>query len=350
VSQAGVASEFSGAEPPSTALTDWTLRPFATGRPPLLVGLGYALAMSVGSWLIRLGIGGWDASFFLGPYFWLDVLNGVLFGYVATANWLLRCGRLRDLHDLRPVLRCDDAGWERLARSSVCVPVPVLLVSGLVGAVLMGSLPAVDPRFWEGPPPALSDPLMLFFVARMAAMGVLVGHALVTEANGTIAFARIGSNVEVDLLDTRGLAPFARAGLRSAFAWVLASSLVSLFWLGPAAGSANTGIVFGILGLVSTAFYFVIDGVHRSIEAAKREALDGLRDDIRGAVAALHSPGARERTPALADLVALQDLIERVSEWPLSVPALVRVALIVALGVGSWLGGAIVERLVERFF
>jgi hypothetical protein len=39
-----------------------------------------------------------------------------------------------------------------------------------------------------------------------------------------------------------------------------------------------------------------------------------------------------------------------VREWPVGAPALARGALIAALGLGSWLGGALVERVVDRLF
>ena len=352
MSQAEAVSAARVAEPLATPLTDWTLRPFAaTQRAPLAIGLGYALGMMAVTWAFRLAVGEWETGFRRSPYFWLDILNAMLFAYVPTATWVLRRGRLRDLRTLRPVLRGDDAGWALLAQRAVCVPPRRLLAGALVGAAAMGAMPVLDLRFWEGSPPPLTDPQMIFFVARNAAMGVLVGHAVLTEWTAVAAFAEIGATrIEVDLLDLRRLAPFARAGLRSAFAWVLCSSLISLFWLGPAAGSANTGIVFGLLTLVSVGFYFTILGVHHSIRETKHETLHGLTDGIRRAGAALRSEAQRGDSPALADLVAYYGFIERLPEWPLGGASLIRGALIAALGIGSWLGGALVERMIDSFF
>ncbi len=39
--------------------------------------------------------------------------------------------------------------------------------------------------------------------------------------------------------------------------------------------------------------------------------------------------------------------LESVREWPFDAPSLVRFALYVALGLGSWLGAAAVERLLD---
>jgi hypothetical protein len=53
---------------------------------------------------------------------------------------------------------------------------------------------------------------------------------------------------------------------------------------------------------------------------------------------------------SLADLVALQGTLERVREWPVNAPAVARAALVAALALGSWLGGALVEHVVNRWF
>jgi hypothetical protein len=347
VAEAGaIAAEH--AEPP---LTDWTLRPFAaTRRSPLWVGLALALAYVGASVLLRAAYGDFDHAPWRNAYFWLDVLSALLFAYVPTASIWLRRARLRDLRELRPVLRPGEGGYARLEAEVLCVSPSRLALSGLTGALALGALPVLDPGFREGSAPPLLHPYMLFFVLRMAAMGWLVGHAVATEATAAAALGRLGrERLRVDLLDTRPLAPFARSGQRSAFTWVLATSLVSLFWLGPAAGRANAPIVVSILVLVSLAFFVSIAGVHRSLRAAKREALDSLRGEIRRASAELLA-GRAPRGAALADLLALHGFLERAREWPLGAPALLRGALIAALAIGSWLGGAVVERLIDRVF
>lgn len=52
----------------------------------------------------------------------------------------------------------------------------------------------------------------------------------------------------------------------------------------------------------------------------------------------------------LASRIAYHDLIERAPEWPFDAPMSARLALFAALGLGSWLGGAAVERLLETWF
>jgi hypothetical protein len=45
--------------------------------------------------------------------------------------------------------------------------------------------------------------------------------------------------------------------------------------------------------------------------------------------------------------VAYRSTIEAVPEWPFNTPALTRFLLYLAIPVGSWIAGAIVERLVD---
>ena len=109
---------------PSPPLTDWTLRPFAaSARSPLWLGLAAVVGVTVVSQLYRVAAGDIASPFRPGDaYLWVDVLNALLLAYVPVAAFYLRRGRLRDLHELRPALRCDDAAFEELAASAVCVP------------------------------------------------------------------------------------------------------------------------------------------------------------------------------------------------------------------------------------
>ena len=73
-----------------------------------------------------------------------------------------------------------------------------------------------------------------------AAVGWLGGRLVLSEFDAVRAYSRIGrESVEVDLLDLRPLAPFARKGQRTVLIFILWSSIYSLFWLGPGAASVN---------------------------------------------------------------------------------------------------------------
>jgi hypothetical protein len=341
---AAAADAVDGSEPP---ITDWALRPFAATRAaPLWTGAGIAAVFLVIFFGFRVDTSQAGPSVWRGPYFWLDVLNAVLLAYLPTATWMLRLGRLRDLRELRPVLRCNRAEFLALERRTVCVPKRRLAISGLIGALATAALPIFDPAFWEGSRPPLENPWMLFMIARHIAIGWLAGHAVATELTAATAFYEIGSSrLQVDLHDLRPLSPFARNGQRSAFAWVLLASLISLFWLGPGAGVSNGPILIMTLSAVSAGYFFSVYGPHRSIHSTKQQALDKLSAQIRSRGEQFLS--GSDDAPPVSELVALHGFIAQLREWPIGVPALLRGSLIAALAIGGWLGGALVERFIE---
>ena len=95
--------------------------------------------------------------------------------------------------------------------------------------------------------------------------------------------------------------------------------------------------------------YASTSGVRISSRDAKGVELDKLREQIRLERASCFdaSTGSMGEGGRLAGLITYHDLVERVPEWPFDAPMALRLGLFVTLGIGSWLGGALVERLVE---
>jgi hypothetical protein len=82
------------------------------------------------------------------------------------------------------------------------------------------------------------------------------------------------------------------------------------------------------------------------LRAAKRGELERVRAKItlaREAVLGDTDVAAAEQAALLPGLLAYEERIEAVREWPYDTPTLVRFALLALVAVGSWLGGAVVE-------
>lgn len=340
------------AEPP---LTDWAVRLFTAPSVPLpWVALALVVGVSGLTQLVRLSFdpagvrfGAATPGLLADPYLWLDILNAALLAYILLALVFLRRGRLADLRTLRPALALDDGEFQQQVERALCVPPGQLAIAGASSAVVFGSIPFIDPEFWGGAPPPLTEPLLWLLVLRSAVTGWVSGHAFVSELHVTRTLARLGRyHLRVDLLDLDALSPLARASQRGAFAWVLVSSLISLFWLGPAAGSSNAVILTFLLLLVLVSFFLSVFGAHRSIVAAKREALDALEVRIRRGAPALVAGQPTE--DGLADAIAYHGFVASLREWPFGASVLVRWGLIAGVGVASWLGGALAEQLLER--
>jgi hypothetical protein len=209
----------------------------------------------------------------------------------------------------------------------------------------------LDPSITMSAEASLSDPAFAWSLLRVAIIVGFLMHLIIADVRATRCFAALSRElVSVDLLDVRSLAPIARRGHRSVLTWALYSTIVSLFWLGGNTAARSNGFLLVlILGFATSAYFVPLVGIRKRIRAAKHAELGRLRDEIRSertvAVAAA-IPGA-EQSPRLGNLITYYQLIEHAREWPIDATNLLRLALYLVLGLGSWLGGALVERLLD---
>ena len=101
--------------------------------------------------------------------------------------------------------------------------------------------------------------------------------------------------------------------------------------------------------MAAAAFLLPVRGLRRQIQARKAEELSGLREKIRRNRELADGSGTEsaEAGAKLPGLLAYKHEIESVREWPFDTPTLVRFALFLLIPLGSWLGGAVVERVVD---
>ena len=104
-----------------------------------------------------------------------------------------------------------------------------------------------------------------------------------------------------------------------------------------------------MLAVALAALLLPVTGVRSRIRAEKQAQLTTLRARInRDRVAVMSGgPGTDSATSRLPGLLALESRLESVREWPFDVPTLLRFALYVVLGLGSRLGAAAVERMLD---
>jgi hypothetical protein len=198
--------------------------------------------------------------------------------------------------------------------------------------------------------PPFGDPIFTWALLRNILMLGLYGFTVYTEFEVARRFSRIGEqHARVDLLDLAPLHPFARRGLRSVLLWVVLSVMLSLLFLAP--WSPDPALAFLLLVFVLATVLLLLPawGIHRRILAAKQAELGSVRDLMRDERSRLLDPAAAGSSPPgrMAELVAYEARLASIATWPFDLSTLVRFALYVALGLGSWLGAAMVERLVS---
>lgn len=306
---------------------------------PLWVGVGIAGAYLALYYALRSLTGTLSSQ----SAVW-ETLNGSLIAYLLTANaYAVRIAR-RDLVALRPRLELPDPAFRDLVERTTQVDRWALVAGGAAGLGVGTLIASFDPGVWsDTPAPPVTSPLFLWVLLRNVLISWSAMRLGVTEVVLTLGFSRAAELVSIDLLDERPLAPFARKSQRSLVVWVGFSVLFSLFFLGHPA-RANVFFLFVILAVLVAVFLVPLLAVHRRIAAVKAEELEHVNARVRSCVAREGSDAGSG--PRLADWVAYRGVVQGASEWPINAPALLRALLVAALGVGSWLGGAVVERLL----
>jgi hypothetical protein len=279
----------------------------------------------------------------------LEIVFAVIFGYVvACGRWIVSAVR-RDFDALAPALTIgpSELAAQRariglFSRSSLLLACAGGVAVGvginlLVNSILPPGHAALEVRYWR----LVRD--VLVWVLSIRLILVVIGSSQrASQLSERVA--------RIDLLDLRGLAPLARIGLRSALAFALAASLI--------AGMADDELtlpvtllsmaVVGALGAL--AVLLPVRGAHRAIRAAKNAELIAVRSAIASArsQALLGGTEAAEASMRLSGLLAFEARIAGVVEWPFNVGTFVRFALFLALPLGSWIAGALVEWMVSR--
>ena len=88
-------------------------------------------------------------------------------------------------------------------------------------------------------------------------------------------------------------------------------------------------------------------GIRKKIMNAKENELDWCRQTLKTARDELKTDAGGQKS--IAELAADKAIIENLRNWPFDNPTLIRFSLYLLIPLGSWLGGAFVERGVDLF-
>jgi hypothetical protein len=263
----------------------------------------------------------------------------------------------RTVAALRPALDLADAAAGRTIGETGSLRAPG--VWGAFGAVV-ASLPPLlvdpgdpvyDPRAWS------------LEVAWHRVTAPFVGWSLLLLLAGVLAESRRLDRLAqrlrpLDVFDLRPLEPFVRQGLTHALLLAGSLALGLLFLVEDRLGPVV--VLIGALGSLGAAVGLVLPlrGARARLRAARdaslarcRAALAAAAPDAPAAPAGAGGPDApRTASPPpgrFADLSALEARLLALRDWPFDASTILRFALYLSLPLGSWAGGALVERAID---
>ena len=350
----GAVAEAGIEQPPPTL---WNDRLFgAVPVAPLWVGAATAIGLlslfALLEWLTG-GIGELVAG---DKWLWegrdgrTGVLLTLLVAYMPTARRYATLGAQRNFEELRPLFAWDGRERGVRPRDFDARAVRANRIAGILG---MGIVPLTALIIDRDPALYFSRGYWHPEQAWMWGIGIVVcwhlGRFIYEILNDARCFSVLAGRIrKINLLDLGPLAPFARQGLGSALPCLV---LISIYSINALDRSFIWAVVLtgGLaLATATTTLLLPVRGIRRRIHEAKRAELRRLTEAIQGDTAALRDSdiAGRAGTLSLADLITYRSFVESVREWPFDAPTRLRFALYLAIPVGSWLGGAFVERLL----
>ncbi len=271
------------------------------------------------------------------------VLIGFLFG-------TLKIGGRSVLDPLRPTLRCSDAEYANLVREGNYPNPNFRRAAGLVG-VLGGLAVMVDGNVSYLLQRATWNSRFGWIALNVSAVCWMLGVQIFWSVRQSRLLMRVQREfVEIDLMDLSSLTLFARESLRAIVFMLIGGSLGALVMVVSGLPGASMLVVLATTLVGTIAIFHPVRGLHHRIREAKRRELELVNEKVRrerGRILESDGPDAEAASGKLPGLVAYKQFVESVSEWPIDSSTLLRVALFLGLPVGSWLGGALVERLLD---
>ena len=324
-------------------VTPWTLRVF-TMLPgnPLFIGVGFTIGLLLVFFVGRSLVGGGDDS--APDDLRIAITQILITTYVASAYSYLLMAARKTTQDLAPVVQ-HIPQWQTLVQRAGKHRRWLLLLTGAATYLILGvsvtnatTLPPVDPWAWRewSYDVVWHRATTVFFVWWLGCL------SLVTVVE-SVRLSRLSDSIAaLDLLDLDPYQPLIRQGLTNALLIIGVVSVMSLLGIDSRYWPALVGfwVMFTVLAWVG--LMLPLRGIRRKIRAAKLEEIDWCRSALRAARDELKASTESKRS--MVELSAYKSTIENLRNWPFDNPTLLRFSLYLLIPLGSWLGGAFVER------
>lgn len=323
--------------------TPWTAKIYNTlPGNPISIGSGFAVGLLIVFFVGRAILGSdIDAT---PEELRVAVTQILITAYCATAYAYLLTAARRTTNELSLAIQDlpDRAAIVDLAGKHSRWVLPVIgaatyLIVG-VGVTNATTPEPANPWYWQGWTYDVfwHRATTVFFVWWIGCFN----YVIVVES---ARLSRMSDNIEeLDLLDMQPYQPLIRQGLTNALLVIGLVSVISLLGVESRYWPTLVGfwIVFIVLAWIG--LMLPLRAIRKKFRFTKNQELDWCKQSLKASRDALKSVSREGRS--IADTLAYQTVIDELRNWPFDNSTLIRFTLYLLIPLGSWLGGAFVER------
>jgi len=314
---------------------------------PLWIGIGFTIVLLLVFFVGRglfAGASGSDPDDLR-----VAVTQILMTAYGASAYAYLLMAARRTTQNLSPVAR-HVPEWHTIVDRAGRHPWWILILTGAGSYLILGvavtnatTLEPENPWDWQSWSYDVywHRATTVFFVWWLACLC----YVSVAES---VRLSRLSEQIDsLDILELRPYRPLVRQGLTNALLVIGIVSVMSLLAVESRYWPVLVGFWIGFTIMAWAGMMLPLRGIRKKIRAAKDKELDWCRQTLKIARDELKS-GAGSRQ-SIAEITAYRTLIEDIRNWPFDNSTLIRFSLYLLIPLGSWLGGAFVERGVDFF-
>ena len=326
--------------------TPWTLRVYdALSGNPIWIGAVFAIGLLVAFFIGRAILDGADNS--APGELRIAVTQILITAFCATAYAYVLIEARRTTRELSlaiPNLPDQQDIVDRAGKHSKWILPLIGTASYLIIGIGVTNATTPEPSspwYWQG-----WSYDVFWHRATTVAFVYWIGcfsYVIVVEST---RLSEISKSIEtLDFLNMRPYQPLIRQGLTNALLVFGMVSVLSLLGVESRYLPALLGFWISFTALAWIGLMLPLRGIRRKFKAAKDQELEWCKKSLKVSRDALKSGSAEG--PSIADTLAYQSMIESQRNWPFDNSILVRFSLYLLIPLGSWLGGALVERGVD---
>ena len=145
-----------------------------------------------------------------------------------------------------------------------------------------------------------------------------------------------------DLLNLDPYRPLVRQGLTNALLVIGMASVLSLLGVESRYFALLAGFWIMSVLLAWIGMMLPLRGIRGMIKKTKKRELHWCKESLKRSRDSMKSGSGQK--PSMAEITAYQNVIETIRKWPFDSSTLLKFTLYLLIPLGSWLGGALVER------